>query len=68
MKNILAVLSIVAFAAPAVAGNLVPVEIEPAPIVVENKPASSVSPLLILGLIILIGIAVSQNDDDQPTP
>ena len=48
----------------AYAGGLAPVieEVE----VIETKPASSISPLLILGLIILIGIAVSQNDDDEP--
>jgi hypothetical protein len=40
--------------------------------VVEDKPASSVSPLLILGLLVLIGVLVSRNNDDdedtQPTP
>jgi hypothetical protein len=48
----------------AYAGGIAPVVVEEVP-VVETKPASSISPLLILGLIILIGIAVSQNDDEE---
>jgi hypothetical protein len=65
MKNVLlaSATALSLIASGAYAGGLAPeiVEVE----VVETKPASSISPLLILGLIILIGIAVSQNDDDE---
>ena len=33
--------------------------------VTEAKPASSVSPLLILGLLILIGVLISRDNDDN---
>jgi hypothetical protein len=46
------------------AGGLSPVVIEDVPIV-EEKPASSVSPLLILGLLVLVGVLVSRNNDDD---
>ena len=55
--------SVLAFSAHA--GTLAPVEVEPAPIVVESGPASSVSPLLILGLLVLIGVLVSRNQDEE---
>ena len=62
---VLAVSTFVAF--PSFAGGLAPVEVEPAPIVVEES-GSSVSPLLILGLLVLIGVLVSRNNDDDPQP
>ena len=46
------------------AGGIAPVVVEEVP-VVETKPASSVSPLLILGLLILVGVLVSRNNDDD---
>jgi hypothetical protein len=65
MKKITAlVVAATSVATGAFAGGIAPVVIEEVP-VVETKPASSISPLLILGLIILIGIAVSQNDDND---
>jgi hypothetical protein len=51
-------------ASQTVAGGLAPVVVEPAPVIVE-KPASSVSPLLILGLLVLIGVLVSRNNDEE---
>jgi hypothetical protein len=65
MKSFLTALALSVSASAAFAGGIAPVVIEEVP-VVETKPASSISPLLILSLIILIGIAVSQNDDDNP--
>ena len=35
--------------------------------VVEDAPASSISPLLILGLLILIGVLVSRNKEEEET-
>lgn len=34
--------------------------------VIEVKPASSVSPWMILGLIVLVGLVASQSDSDGP--
>ncbi|MEO8529833.1 MAG: hypothetical protein ABI459_01305 [Deltaproteobacteria bacterium] len=50
-------------ATSAFAGGIAPVVVEEVP-VVETKPASSISPLLILGLLILIGVLVSRNNDE----
>jgi hypothetical protein len=49
----------------ALAGGIAPVIVEEVP-VIEQKPASSVSPLLILGLLVLIGVLVSRGDDEEP--
>ena len=65
MKTIVTALAASFFAVAAQAGTLTPVEVEPAPIVIENDAASSVSPLLIIGLLILIGVLVSRNNDDN---
>jgi hypothetical protein len=46
------------------AGGLSPAVVEE--VDVTEKPASSVSPLLILGLIVLVGVLVSRNNDDEP--
>jgi hypothetical protein len=49
------------------AGGIQPVIVEEVP-VVEEKAASSVSPLLIIGLLVLIGVLISRNNDgNQPT-
>ena len=45
------------------AGGLSPAVVEE--VDVTEKPASSVSPLLILGLIILVGVLVSRNNDSE---
>jgi len=55
--------SIALVSSSAMAGGLAPT-IEEVP-VVEAKAASSVSPLLILGLLILVGVLVSRNNDDN---
>ncbi|MEO8617240.1 MAG: hypothetical protein ABI600_19040 [Luteolibacter sp.] len=60
--SVLALLAVMSGTA-AFAGGIAPVIVEEVP-VVEMKPASSVSPLLILGLLILIGVLVSRNNDD----
>ena len=68
MRNILmSTAAAVMLAGSAFAGGLSPVVIEEVP-VVESKPASSVSPLLIIGLLILIGVLVSRNNDDEEPP
>ena len=47
------------------AGGLSPTVVEE--VDVTEKPASSVSPLLILGLLVLVGVLVSRNNDnDEP--
>jgi hypothetical protein len=46
------------------AGGLAPVVVEEV-VVEESKPASSVSPLLILGLLVLIGVLISRDDDEE---
>ena len=51
-------------ASQTVAGGLAPVVVEDVPMTI-NKPASSVSPLLILGLLVLIGVLISRNDDEE---
>ena len=48
----------------ALAGGLAPVIVEDDVEVIEQDPASSVSPLLIIGLLILIGVLISRNNDD----
>ena len=64
MKKIAAIATSIGLAASsAFAGGIAPVIVEEVP-VVETKPTSSVSPLLILGLLILIGVLVSRNNDD----
>lgn len=65
MKKLSAVvLAAILTASTAVAGGLAPtVEVVE---VIETKPASSVSPLLILGLLILIGVLISRDDDEAP--
>ena len=67
-------LALTVFLAPSLsfAGGLAPVVVEETSLV-EEKPASSINPLLILGLLVLIGVLVSRNGDDedttvQPTP
>ena len=62
-----AFLATVAMAHSALAGGLSPdIEIVT---VTPDGPASSVSPLLILGLLVLIGVLISRNnDDDAPQP
>jgi hypothetical protein len=67
MKTLAAVALSAFVAFPSFAGGLAPVEVEPAPIVVEES-GSSVSPLLILGLLVLIGVLVTRNNDDDPQP
>lgn len=64
MKNIVAA-SLIAImgAGSAIAGGLSPVVVEEE--VVVEKAASSVSPLLILGLLVLIGVLISR-DNDEP--
>lgn len=65
MKKISALaLAAMTAASSAFAGGIAPVVVEEVP-VVEDKPASSVSPLLILGLLVLIGVLVSRNNDDD---
>jgi hypothetical protein len=65
MKKISALaLAAMTAASSAFAGGIAPVIVEEVP-VVEDKPASSVSPLLILGLLVLIGVLVSRNNDDE---
>ena len=65
MKKISALaLAAMTAASSAFAGGIAPVVVEEVP-VVEDKPASSVSPLLILGLLVLIGVLVSRNNDDE---
>jgi hypothetical protein len=61
-KSVLALTAFMA-ASASFAGGLSPVIIDDVP-VVEEKAASSVSPLLILGLLILVGVLVSRNNDD----
>ena len=51
-------------ACPAFAGSLAPIEVEPQPIVVERESTSSMSPLLIVGLLVVIGAVVSQQNND----
>jgi hypothetical protein len=65
-KSVLALTAIMA-ASASYAGGLSPVVIEDVP-VIDQKPASSVSPLLILGLLVLIGVLVSRNDDEDEQP
>ena len=68
MRNIiLSTAAAIMLGGSAIAGGLSPVIIEDVP-VVEGKPASSVSPLLIIGLLILIGVLVSRNNDDDEPP
>jgi hypothetical protein len=62
-KSLMTLIALLA-ASTAHAGGIAPVVVEEVP-VVEAKPASSVSPLLILGLLILIGVLVSRNNDDD---
>lgn len=51
-------------AGQSLAGGLSPVVVDEVPIAV-TKPASSVSPLLILGLLVLIGVLISRDDDEE---
>jgi hypothetical protein len=65
MKKLTAlVLAATVAATGAFAGGIAPAVVDNV-VVVDTKPASSISPLLILGLIVLIGIAVSRNNDDE---
>jgi len=66
MKSyISAVVISLSLAAPALAGGLAPTVV-PETEVIETKPASSVSPLLVIGLLILVGVLVSRNNDNEP--
>ena len=70
MNKVLVLCACVLAGSSAFAGGLAPVVTEDVPLV-EEKPASSINPLLILGLLVLIGVLVSRNDDEplgpQPT-
>jgi len=69
MKNMLVAATLaVAMATSAVqAGGLAPDIVEE--VDVTTKPASSVSPLLVLGLLVLVGVLVSRNNDNSdPEP
>ena len=62
-----AVLATVAMAQAALAGGLSPT-IDVVTVATDPAP-SSVSPLLILGLLVLIGVLISRNNDDEaPQP
>ena len=63
-KLLISGLTAAMMAGQAVAGGLSPVVIEEV-VLEESKPASSVSPLLILGLLVLIGVLISRNDDEE---
>ena len=63
-KFLISGLTAAMMAGQAVAGGLSPVVIEEV-VLEESKPASSVSPLLILGLLVLIGVLISRNDDEE---
>ena len=63
MKNLTVAALLAVFAFPALAGSLAPVEVEPELIVVEKESASSVSPLLVVGLLVVIGAIISQQED-----
>jgi len=63
MKTLSSAVAAMCIAFPAVAGSLAPVEVEPQPIVVERESTSSVSPLVIIGLLVVIGAVVSQQND-----
>jgi len=52
-------------ASPGFAGGLAPT-IEPVPEIVASKPASSLSPLLVIGLLVLVAVLVSRDDDGEP--
>jgi hypothetical protein len=64
MKKLSAVVLAAALtASTAVAGGLSPtIDVVP---VVKKEPASSVSPLLIIGLLVLVGVLVSRNNDNE---
>ena len=49
----------------ALAGGLAPVIVEDDVEVIEQDPASSVSPLLVIGLLILIGVLISRNNEEE---
>ncbi|MEO8529834.1 MAG: hypothetical protein ABI459_01310 [Deltaproteobacteria bacterium] len=63
MKTLLSATLAIMIAAPAVAGSLAPIPVEPELIVSEQPAASSVSPLLVIGLLVVIGAVVSQQND-----
>ena len=62
-KTALALTAVIT-ASASFAGGLSPVIVDEVP-VVDEGPASSVSPLLILGLLVLIGVLISRNNDDE---
>lgn len=63
-KFLLSSMTVLAMSGSAMAGGLAPT-VEPVD-VIETKPASSVSPLLVIGLLILVGVLISRNDDNEP--
>lgn len=58
-----------AFAPMAYAGGPIVIEDEPQPVVVAEKPASSIGILpILLGVVVLCAVVCGGNDDEAPPP